>query len=463
MTRACEAKRRAGHALIFMVMTMVILVFVVLWAYDVHKTFQAKTRTQNGGDAAAVAAARWQGISLNLIGDLNLLHALALMTTNSDQTVAAITNMQARLCFTGPLVGLMAAQQAAKNNGVYANDGFTGLLGEHAERVRTSYGAMGDDGRPIFPEPYDGAWADYATMLSTIAGDGIAAGPDNAHYYSDASGAHPLLLIEFYEAIAGRIWCWFHLEQPGLLESYTRYSGWGPLPEDSLGRPMNSEIFGLGLETRDSTLRGLGAEVDADDLAQDRLGRDLTVAMRGTRATWYCYGWNWTNWGEMSLTGDDYFPIAGPVKGQYDYAGADVVVRIESPLERVSPGTTKPTNTLIWTAAAKPFGSLNDLPPTAYGLVLPVFSEARLIPVDAASRPSGGSFNVAWYRHIHEHLPEYMDNGQGSPGCWYCSQLAIWENEAFRNTGITWLEENGDQCQNFPPGPGPSGGTRTGH
>ena len=61
---------------------------------------------------AALAAARWQGATLNLVGELNLMHALALSAQDS-AAVGAITNLQARLCFTGPLTALIAAQVAA--------------------------------------------------------------------------------------------------------------------------------------------------------------------------------------------------------------------------------------------------------------------------------------------------------------------------------------------------------------
>ena len=78
--------------MVFLIMVLVILVFVVLWNFDVHKILHVKSVTQNSGDAAALAAARWQATTLNLIGDLNLMHAVAL--GSGDAAVAeAVTNV----------------------------------------------------------------------------------------------------------------------------------------------------------------------------------------------------------------------------------------------------------------------------------------------------------------------------------------------------------------------------------
>ena len=64
--------------MIFIVMVVVILSFVVLWNIDLHKVIYVKSLSQNAGDSAALAGARWQAITLNLIGDLNVMQAVAL-------------------------------------------------------------------------------------------------------------------------------------------------------------------------------------------------------------------------------------------------------------------------------------------------------------------------------------------------------------------------------------------------
>jgi hypothetical protein len=119
--------------MLFALMVLVIGTLVVLWMFDVHKTLFVKARSRNAGDAAALAAARWQGTTLNLLGELNLLQAVSLAQSLSvgDPTFAdarAIADLQARVALTGPLVGLLAAQQAAKQNGAYNQDSYTATL-----------------------------------------------------------------------------------------------------------------------------------------------------------------------------------------------------------------------------------------------------------------------------------------------------------------------------------------------
>ena len=243
MTRINDRNRRAGQAIIFFIMVLVILVFVVLWNYDLHRMLYVKSLTQNAGDSAALVGARWQGITLNLIGDLNVMQAVALgAATNlvtATNAAAAINNVQARLCFVGPMIGFMASQQAAKNNRIYNNAAFSSEINAHAVTV-LNYGAA-------FSEPYPGCWTEYAGMLSQVAADGVAAGPDNMQLYTDYSGTHVLLMQGFYNAISTCDWCWFFNNEPSLLQDYENFfpCWWPPLPEIPHLQYCNSEIFGL--------------------------------------------------------------------------------------------------------------------------------------------------------------------------------------------------------------------------
>jgi hypothetical protein len=469
--KARPRSRARGQAVIFFVMTLVIMVFLVLWNYDLHKILFVKSLTQNAGDAAAIMGARWQGISLNMIGDLNLLQALALAVEEDDEVASSINRIQARLCYAGPLIAFNAAQQAAKNNRAHRNADFDRLMREHARMVREDYlHVTGADGEILFPEPYPGAWSEYASMLELAANDGVAAGPDNVRFYGDAMGGHLLLRVDFYEAIAGRNWCWFFHNAPDLLEEYDNYLWWPALPEPPRMQYINSEIFGLGLVRRTTTLDGMsdGENFDEwlDEMARER---DLTGTINTNAlyrsATWYLYDSSvWTSWSAMETDGEDPFPATGFVRPQYDYAGADVAVRIAEATTRVSPasgGGGAQTNVISWTAAAKSFGFLNEADrPDAFGLVLPAFREVRLIPVDASSAPSGGGYNIEWREHVEQHLPIYMQTGPSPAACWYCRQLQTWERPEFRMAGSEWLFWNSDRCTVVPSGPGGRGGGR---
>jgi hypothetical protein len=462
--------------MIFMIMALVILLVIALWNFDLHKTFRIKGITQNGGDAAAVMAARWQGLSLNLIGDLNLMKAMAL-GSGETMTATAIDNMQARLCYTGPMVALHASQQAAKNNGIFPNADYSNYILDHARVVREEYTArVGPDGSMLFPEPYPGAWTEYADMLELAAHDGVAAGPDNMRLYRDSTGSDHILYQEpFYQAIAGRSWCWFFNNHPDLLTDYRNFfpCWWPPLPEPPISFYMNSEFYSLELVARTTTLFSL-SQTDAspplEAIAVERSFDSATIPQDAwaQTTTWYCYNQRWGAWDAMNRSAPWPMPLAADLRDQYNYAGADAAVRVEATSARLTPGPDGSTmsNTVTWTAAAKPFGYLNDNDrPNRFTLVLPAYRSARLIPVDASSAPSGGGFNLSWREHIEEHLPDYMSHGPRQRGCWYCSQLVTWERESFREAGAEWLEENSYKCT-LPGGNGGGGGgggRRRGH
>ncbi len=462
-------KSSGGQTIVFFVMVLVILVFMVVWNFDLHKILFVKSLTQNAGDSAAIMAARWQGITLNITGNLNIMQALALSAEDPDAG-EAINGIQARLNYVGPMIAFMAAQQAAKNNRVRRNPGFDALLREHARQVREDYPYVtAPDGEPLFPEPYPGAWPEYASMLELIANQGVAAGPDNARLYGDRTGGHPLLTVGFYEAIAGKNWCWFYNHASSLLEDYEDYRWWPDLPPPPHMEYINSEIFGLGLTRLETRLDSMVSAERMDEavLNSGFPGSIAETALTNT-AVWYCYHPRaWSAWDAMATSGPDPFPATGPVRPQYDYAGADAAVRISEATTRISPGREGAvvTNTITWTAAAKPFGHLNESDrPNAYGLVLPAFHEARLIPLDASSVPSGGSYDLDWREHIENHLPEYMEHGPRPSDCWYCKQLIVWERPGFRQEGVDWLLLYSDRCT-VPSGPGShrGGGRRRAH
>ena len=478
-----QQRPRNGQTIVFLLMALTVLVFIFLWNVDLHRIVAAKSLSQNAGDSAALAAARWQGTTLNLVGELNLMHALALSVQDA-AAVDAISNLQARLCFTGPLTALIAAQVAAKNNRIYAREEFTQLLREHADEV-ASYDEIVANA-PLFPEPYPGAWDAYAAMLSVVAADGVAAAPDNARFFGDASGSHILRDPAFYDAVAGRIWCWFFLHHATsqnpprtILDDFTNYTWWPPLPPPSPPTFENAEIFGLGLVSHTVALERL---VDREALpagaAQQQIDFTgyLETNVMPVVGTWYFFHPSfWASWDIMHPDGPETFPVVGDVKPEYDYTGADAVIRLYAAAARLTPPASSsgtPHDDILWTAAAKPFGYLEGddddglrLRPDAYGIVLPAFRDVRLIPIDAASGGADGAFDIAWRRHIDEHLPIYAASGTRENDCRYCRLIGTFEDAAFRQPGIDWLLVNSDLCTLPPPGGGGGGGggTRRGH
>lgn len=458
--------------LLFLLAAVLALLAAVLWLVDLHVAIRGKDRAQNAGDAAALESARWQGASLNAIGELNLLRVLALAAGDAE---AADTLREAalRTSFLGPLAGAAAAQTAAKLDGAPDNDGFTAFVRERARVARGGYGFRFADGTAM-PEPWPGAWGEYAAALDAIADGGVAAGFDNAAFFGDPAGSHVLLDQGFYAAVLGRSWCWFRRAAPTLLDDYAGWSSWPPLPPPDDAPPASSEILSLRLRLEDLTgadlaaMPGLPAAFGEAGLP-DPFAAGFPDGAAATNAAPGFLLYDPSRWGPWEAMKDPSFPVEGELRPEYDYAGADAALRVELPVPRLSDPAAEP-GALVWTGAAKPFGKLAgedgaDLPPTAVPLVLPVFPQVRLVPLDAVWMPSGGAFDLAWRRHCVEHLPRYLERGPAAlaAGCRHCRALERWEDAAFRRAGSRWLSTNSWKCTVAPPGGGPGGGSRHAH
>ncbi len=457
--------RRGGQVLPLAVAAIVALAFAILWLADLHHAIRVRNKTQDAGDAAALEAARWQAFTLNLAGELNAAAAsvsaeMALARPGSERhaalsnSLAAIEGVSARLLFAGPLTGFSAAQQAARLNGAPDNDEFSDFLRRHANAIaaRSPDGTGGVDDRG--EEPWPGAWAAYSAALLRIAASGVAAGPDNAELYGNPEGDHVLLMPGFYLAVNGRDWCWFNRNAPNLPAIYADFRSWPPLPEKpTLDPPQNPEFLSVRLRLQALPVRGGPA----------------------TRLLRYDPG----KWGRWTAMSDPSFPISGDLRPESDYAGADVAMRVENPLAKVSDRSH--VGSSVWTAAAKPFGSLDSgtgakLPPTAgaFGVVTPdAFHDVGLVPLDAVLPSGGEAFDMAWNRHRMEHLGPYLERGTlHAETCAYCAILREWDTGTVKRRGIdvplpreaaAWLSTNSWRCTVVPPGGGRGGGTAHAH
>ncbi len=143
--RRSRRSSERGQTLLFGLVALVILAVSIFIIFDLQSVIRVKIKTQNAVDSAALVGATWQKNSLNLIGELNLVKACTVLITDTQfgigrstadfltkdhpedcdtliKAAAMLTEMQSRISFIGPLIGLGAAQQAAKNNGLNAND-----------------------------------------------------------------------------------------------------------------------------------------------------------------------------------------------------------------------------------------------------------------------------------------------------------------------------------------------------
>ena len=212
---------RGGQVALYLALVLVVIAFLALMNVGAYLSVTARNRTMNAGDAAALAVARHQGELLNRIGRMNVDHLQAVLDRSLDPALSGeeaarrreaaraacrqIAANQRRDCFLGPLEGIRIGNEWAQRNGIEVPDEDAAeVIRQHVVDIRTGY-AMDIE---QFPEPWEGAWEEYAAALEALTAGGLYAAPDNIDFI-DAAGGHLLLNAQFYNAIAGRNWCWF--------------------------------------------------------------------------------------------------------------------------------------------------------------------------------------------------------------------------------------------------------------
>lgn len=470
-------KTRRGQVALYLVFALVALTVLVLMNIGVYLSVTAKNRSMNAGDAAALAVARQQGDLLNEIGRLNLEHLETALQSDAEdpeknarlaEKCASLVATQARLCFLGPLQCLSAGSAAAQANGAEPSGEMREILAQHVIDIRTVYATTPE----AYPEPWEGAWEEYAQALEVAMGAALYAGPDNVTFMDEAGG-HLLLEKAFYDAVAGRNWCWFHFDAPGILDNYSSFLDWGPLPRADEAtrrrRCANSEVYSLHLAPR------VGRAIDL-------LGQELIVRLTGAtpeaienaplladpEQTWFFYDTTDGAWGRWREIDSDVFPVVGSVKPEYDVQGAAAACRVRMPIPNLlETGGARIAN---WSAAAKPFGTVVDeagrvaVVTALKGFVTPAFDAVRLVPLDAVGGSNLSTADPEWMRHLREDLPAYFQGGpEVLKGCSYCRQLVAWEKPSVREQGRAWLKLNSSSCLRPTSGGGGRGGTPHGH
>ena len=474
---------RRGQVAVYLVMLLVALCVLALLNVDTFVAVRAKNQVQNGGDAAALAAAHRQGSLVNEIGRLNVEHLLAALAGDSNRCEQIVLE-QRRLCLLGPVDALRLANEAAKRNGLPVHRDFAEILHAHVRDIRTIY-AGGGEGDP-YPESYPGAWTDYATAILNVANEGLATGPDNMEFYH-AAGAHLLLTRAFYMAIAGRDWCWFHFNAEALLNGYAGYRSWSPLPAVDRNSMENSEIFSLHLTARQTALTDVFSRAEIKALVDrfsgqtfDRLvhvddvtGREDLGLLADGGQTWFFFdAAMWRQWFDGRRLADDdsgaEFPILGEIREEYNVRGCAAVCRCYRTAEATAANRTA---TLTWSAAAKPFGTVEDLSglegdvTAIRRFVVPCLTDVRLVALDAVGGADLATADFGWVHHVRNHLGVYLMRGQGALDgtCFYCQQLKTWEPDAFRREGVHWLKYNAGLCVRGSGFSTSHGGTSHGH
>ncbi len=470
-------KLRRGQVALYLVLALLGVVVLLLMNVNVFLAVRAKNRLMNAADAAAIAAAKVQGALLNELARMNVAHLQSLIDGERWDRELEMRE----LAMFRPLEAIAAANQAAASWGFEgAADGESlAVFRDHLSEIRAEYA----NNPQLYPEYRDGQWLEYADRLGGALGANAIVVPGFMEIPS-AWRQEPLLSGSFYDAIAGRAWCWFRL---GGRSRYLNYA------HDAMPRPEalepavqeNSEVFSLHVTFASwpDSLTWPGAtwtDFDEDWIAfvaqiADRSVDSVKAAVEritDPAERWAFYDDYWGQWSRVF--NPDEFPIAGEVRPEYDVAGCVASVRIQGSIPRLLDSDETATRAIEVTAEAKPLGTVEregaTCPVTVFNrLIAPsdtgdsrVFREAQLVPMESVPRSPGYSTSPQWYHHVREHLPDYLATGPKTGSCYYCTQLSWWEGAANRDSVRTWLGQHGDSCSGDTPGDR-SGGHRYGH
>lgn len=426
---------RSGQAVVLLLALLVAMAAMVFWMTDVHTLLMRKLRIQDGGDAACLAAARWQAAGLNLVGELNLIRAYMISAGLPREEVEAVYELQQRVALTTPFLAMLAAQQAARENACAP------WPEETTRAVRDYFNLLG--GLGSFEGYHEAAREDFLAMTDILFGDGmpIYAMPAVAVFES-STPLSLLLMRDFYEAVLANDRCWF-LRRQELLRTYAGPKSFGPLPELRTDPP-----FGLLLAGFESSLEeleqpvGTAPKIGMDGIrmqlarlrhpAMEEPQSDEDRKRRGQNHMWMGFDRNrWTPWYLI-----DDLPMRAEVRACYDYQGPAAVVAVRSE-----------DGTAGWLAAAKALGEVGGDRPNDYPLVLGGFDRVRLIPIDAADRGLT-ALDPDWLTHLVAHLQEFVSRGTlAEHTCRYCRALRIWSTPAFRFGTLEWLRLYGHTCR----------------
>ena len=456
-------RMRRGQVALYLVLVLVAITVLAIGNVGVFLSVRAKNHAMNAGDAAALAAARRQAELLNEIGRLNLRHAEADYVGDWERA-REIVREQRRIAFLGPLDCVRAANEAAVANGAATSDEFSQILLTHAADVSSKYAQYPE----LYPEPWDGAWEEYAAELRAVAAGGLAVGPDNAEFL-DAVECFPLTSKSFYAMIEGESWCKLVVAGLTRLLEMDLHN----LPQPIYGETaavVNCEICSLHLETR--TLLLDPGELDAFRALLARNGASFPEEepVEDDRApddpsrTYFFYDVSaWCDWSPQIARAN--LPISGTIKPEFDVKGCASVFRVYEDVPQLLSGTTRRG---YWNAAAKPFGTVDAsssrsivTDPAAYGMVLPAFEAVRLVPLALADEGDLSTADAAWLGHVRDHVPRLFQAGAGGLDgtCRYCASLAKWNDPDFRAKAAAWIAANEETCRRGSGGAGPTGGT----
>ena len=430
---------KKGQIAVFLVFILAGLTLLFALNVDIFTSSRSKTRLQNAADASAIALARWQGATLNMVGDLNIARLAAICQSNVN-AISGIVQLQSRLSFIGPTIGFKAANDIAEKNGVRVSEDMTLAVRLVAQFMD----------------------ADYRRMLETATRNGVRAGVDNAAIVR-AGCVDPRTDPDFYEAIRSR----------DFRTLCCRYCGGGHhLPDVPSGAPDPEEIslsganacfgsIGIGWESGSSYASLIGQLADmardcgVDGATVSRQALETNVNLIASHQ-WCVY--DRSEW--RDLPGDfsfSRFPWISPLRDEYGVCGGSATIKIEGSVSLTS--LAAQTNFITAQAAAKALGTVGGRKVTEVepSIVLPSFSRVRLVPFAPGA---AGRYGMADLGHIRSMLGLLGKPGGANS---YLHLLDVYNSEEFRGAAEAWYSRHGhndaDGCR--PPGHGTERGGGT--
>ena len=276
--------RQHGQVMLLAVAVLLVLLAAALILFDFHNVLRAKIKVESAEQAAALAGSQWQVIGLNMIGEINLLKATTLMLEeaetvptpafvppNAELTPAQLEKQkklhrlasrlrtldetQTRISFIVPLLGYMAVQQTAKQNGMSGDNGLvqyyyseTLPLNDYRDRDIQGY---------LWFEPYRRLVGEVAAQRCPVRCNSriseIPSEWSNAQgsLKIDGGGSTSFALLlseeELYDAIAHRNYCYWQLLKMAKQGVYLSDPWWKIeyIPGRFIGE---SELLSLGVD-----------------------------------------------------------------------------------------------------------------------------------------------------------------------------------------------------------------------
>jgi len=411
-------KVESGQTMVFAVFAIIILLLAALFIFDLQSVIRLKIKSQTAADSAAIAAAEIQRQSINLIGELNVIKACTVLITDFAEDSSAqslidasntLTEIQTRISFTGPLLALGAAEQAAKNNGmvdptkVYSGADYNVFsLSSYINNVEDDE-LYGSDGYPQIIQGYE--WRmPYIEMLKTINSEGIAAGPNMIMPHVDSNYS-----LDLINAVLSEYWCQDQLK--ALIKNDENFEGqwWNGLIADS-GFARESEVLPLHISMTGYDKRGYYYSAHLEQAhysilkhAKDN-GLKMGMLTQMPYMKWCLYDatWSFSN----SLAWSNLY-LRRPIRKEYAYGGAAAKMTCLIPggadskftwlsgaykinnmknRDGIIGNDKKPAPNIRSSATAKPLGYLTSIngerfPPNAISMILPTFQAVRIVPV----------------------------------------------------------------------------------